>query len=306
MAEYRIGGGGWAYFKIPGTPPLEAYSQVFDFVEVNTTFYQIPKIDLVASWRKRVPEDFEFSVKCHQAITHTYQFSPNRQVLDTFQRMVEICHLLKTRFLVFETPASIALTPAKLTEIRDFFATIDYGDLDLVWEIRRHPNQSIPSPLQKILEDHGILQSVDLSKEDPVGSSKKIYSRLFGSGDHNIYQFTDEELQKIDERVNRKNPEVVAISFHTQRMYKDATRYKIFKKTQQFVPVTKARGVMSLKEVLLEDAQFPTTRINLIKDQGWKVIDLTDSRRVRASYYLDQLTKDSYVNIEAVLQDLPK
>ncbi|MHA2407767.1 MAG: DUF72 domain-containing protein, partial [Candidatus Ranarchaeia archaeon] len=129
MTEYRIGSGGWAYFKIPGKPPLEAYSQIFNFVEVNTTFYQIPKLDMVKSWRERVPEDFEFSVKCHQDITHTHQFSPNETVIDSFQRLVEICNILESRFLIFETPASLALNPKKIAEIRDFFSTITYGDL---------------------------------------------------------------------------------------------------------------------------------------------------------------------------------
>ncbi|MBE0524458.1 MAG: DUF72 domain-containing protein, partial [Methanosarcinales archaeon] len=47
MSEYKIGAGGWAYFNIPGMDPLKAYSQAFDFVEVNTTFYQTPSREMV-------------------------------------------------------------------------------------------------------------------------------------------------------------------------------------------------------------------------------------------------------------------
>ncbi|KAB2945238.1 MAG: DUF72 domain-containing protein [Candidatus Methanoperedens sp.] len=49
MSMLHIGAGGWAYFKVPGLDSLEAYSKAFDFVEVNSTFYTIPSIEMVRS-----------------------------------------------------------------------------------------------------------------------------------------------------------------------------------------------------------------------------------------------------------------
>jgi uncharacterized protein YecE (DUF72 family) len=52
MGGVLIGAGGWAYFTVPGMHPLQAYSKAFNFVEVNSTFYEIPPLKVAASWRR--------------------------------------------------------------------------------------------------------------------------------------------------------------------------------------------------------------------------------------------------------------
>ena len=47
LAEYLVGTGGWAYFKVPNKSSLKAYSEVFNFVEVNQTFYEYPDMRVV-------------------------------------------------------------------------------------------------------------------------------------------------------------------------------------------------------------------------------------------------------------------
>ena len=42
MIDYLVGTGGWGYFNVPNKPRLKAYSEIFNFVEVNNTFYQYP------------------------------------------------------------------------------------------------------------------------------------------------------------------------------------------------------------------------------------------------------------------------
>jgi uncharacterized protein YecE (DUF72 family) len=76
LTDYLIGTGGWAYFKVPGKPSLKAYSEVFNFVEVNYTFYEYPDTRMVEQWRRAVPEDFIFAVRCHQDLTHRIGLKP--------------------------------------------------------------------------------------------------------------------------------------------------------------------------------------------------------------------------------------
>jgi uncharacterized protein YecE (DUF72 family) len=76
VVEYLVGTGGWAYFNVPGKQPLKAYSEVFNFVEVNYTFYEYPDVRRVERWRRAVPEDFTFSVRCNQDLTHTIGLKP--------------------------------------------------------------------------------------------------------------------------------------------------------------------------------------------------------------------------------------
>jgi uncharacterized protein YecE (DUF72 family) len=56
-----------------GTKPgefLHRYSRVFNTVEGNTTFYALPKTDVVARWRDEVPDDFRFCFKFPKKVTH--------------------------------------------------------------------------------------------------------------------------------------------------------------------------------------------------------------------------------------------
>lgn len=49
---------------------LEYYSQVFDSVEGNTTFYAVPSTQTVASWVEQVQPGFRFSFKFPRTVTH--------------------------------------------------------------------------------------------------------------------------------------------------------------------------------------------------------------------------------------------
>jgi uncharacterized protein YecE (DUF72 family) len=74
----RIGCSGWNYKSwkddfYERKPPrlwLEHYAQVFDTVEVNNTFYRLPKPASVAGWVEQTPTEFVFSVKSSRYLTH--------------------------------------------------------------------------------------------------------------------------------------------------------------------------------------------------------------------------------------------
>src|SRR6266516_5002728 len=72
MSQLLVGAGGWAYFQVPGTDSLEAYSQAFDFVELNSSCYELPAISSASEWRKRVRGEFRFSVSCPRFINKHY------------------------------------------------------------------------------------------------------------------------------------------------------------------------------------------------------------------------------------------
>jgi len=306
MTEFLIGAGGWGYFHVPGLRSLEAYVRAFNFVEVNSTFYKIPSLKLVESWRKRVPQDFEFSIRCYRDVTHRYQLEPVEEAFSVFTVMIKIAEVLDSRFIVLETPATFDFSDGKIESIKGFLGSLSLKGKRMVWEVRRGEGEPIPAGLGAVMRDHNIIHCVDLSKEEPALDSDTVYTRVFGKGEHTLYQFTDEELVEMDEKITRRNPETAAVSYHNVRMYKDAARYKIYKETKKFPPVTKAKGQQSLGEVLMEDAKFPATKQELIKDQGWKVIDLTQNKRVHANTLLEKLPNKQYGTVEEVLTSLPQ
>jgi len=68
------------------------------------------------------------------------------------------------------------------------------------------------------MQDQNIIHCVDISKVEPFYESDQLYTRLFGKGRDNIYQFTDEELREIEEKTRTREYEKVSISFHNIRM----------------------------------------------------------------------------------------
>jgi uncharacterized protein YecE (DUF72 family) len=93
MTAIRVGTSGWSYPTGDGTwngvfyptagqrrrgsgkfDELRFYAEHFDTVEVNSTFYRVPSASTAASWAKRTPRNFEFSLKLFQKFTHPEMF----------------------------------------------------------------------------------------------------------------------------------------------------------------------------------------------------------------------------------------
>ena len=79
QGSLRIGCSGWNYASwrgvlyppgLPTTRWLERYAEVFDTVEVNTTFYRLARETVVARWVEQTPPEFLFAVKASRYLTH--------------------------------------------------------------------------------------------------------------------------------------------------------------------------------------------------------------------------------------------
>ncbi len=298
MTQNLIGTGGWAYF--PLEPKLKAYSKVFNFVEVNSTFYRIPDARTVERWRRSVPLNFTFTVRCHHDVTHRIGLIPVDEASAVFSQMIGVCCRLNAPFLHLETPERYTLDDEQVKLARDFFSTANLKGVRLAWEIR----SSLTNKIVNLMHDFNIVHSTDLSREQPAYPSDTIYTRLFGKGKHNIYQFTDDELEEIDKEILKAEAKTAVMSFHGIRMNSDALRYKKYKETGSFPVITGFIGIESAQTVLSEDATFPSTKTELIDNQGWKVIDFTLNRRIHLSEWLVRIPEKIYSNLEEVVQAL--
>jgi uncharacterized protein YecE (DUF72 family) len=295
----HIGAGGWAYFKVPGMDSLTAYSKAFDFVEVNSTFYKTPSLEMVRSWRQRVPDNFMFSVRCHKDLTHKYMLSPRKESYELLNQSLRICNELKAEILHIQTPPHFN-PDDKHKSIQDLLSSVDFGNVRLAWEIRG----KVSDRTVELMRDLGLIHCIDISREMPAVDSDIMYTRLFGHGEHNLYQFDDAELLNIDMNAKETGKDNVYLTFHGARMYSDAARLKVYEKSGTFPKVTKANGLASLKIILEENTIFPATKSELIEDQGWKVFDLTVKEHVHAGVLLQKLSDRKYSSVEEVIWDL--
>ncbi len=90
-AEVRIGTSGWHYkhwkgtfypSDLPDSKMLSYYLQHFDTVEINNSFYRLPRPGMFAAWREATPIDFLFAVKASRFLTHNKKLKDPENALD--------------------------------------------------------------------------------------------------------------------------------------------------------------------------------------------------------------------------------
>jgi uncharacterized protein YecE (DUF72 family) len=77
--EFWVGTSGYSYKewrgsfyppKLPDDEMLRAYSERLPVVEINNTFYRLPKAAVLELWAEQVPDEFRFVLKASRRITH--------------------------------------------------------------------------------------------------------------------------------------------------------------------------------------------------------------------------------------------
>jgi uncharacterized protein YecE (DUF72 family) len=86
--QLRTGTSGYAFKEWKGSfypsdmkddAMLGFYAGKFPAVEINNTFYRLPKEDVLTNWAAQVPEPFAFAIKASQRITHFARLKPECQ-----------------------------------------------------------------------------------------------------------------------------------------------------------------------------------------------------------------------------------
>jgi uncharacterized protein YecE (DUF72 family) len=97
LNELLIGTSGWSYNEWAGvfyptanTNKLSFYSKVYGTVEVDSSFYAFPSKGLVLGWARYTPENFVFSVKMPQLLTHEKKLDLDRGVESDLIRFLSL------------------------------------------------------------------------------------------------------------------------------------------------------------------------------------------------------------------------
>ncbi|MFQ5886315.1 MAG: DUF72 domain-containing protein [Anaerolineae bacterium] len=88
LGTQSLGSRSWiGRFYPPNLKPnafLQFYSQVFNAVEINATFYGIPRASTVDTWARVTPDDFVFTAKMPKEITHGHRLTNSLRALYEF------------------------------------------------------------------------------------------------------------------------------------------------------------------------------------------------------------------------------
>lgn len=128
----HVGTSGWHYgdwsgpFYPEGLPKkdfLAYYSEYFHTVEINNSFYQLPKKETLVNWRKTVPPGFLFTVKASRYITHMKKLKDAQEAVSSFLKRVEV---LKDKLgpILFQLPPRWRFNPERFY---DFLEALPEG-----------------------------------------------------------------------------------------------------------------------------------------------------------------------------------
>ena len=130
--KFYIGCCGWSYtaWKGPFYPSdiknskwLEFYSNVFDYVEIDSSFYNKPNVIMVKQWLKKTQEDFRFTAKFPKVITHDKRLKNVDNELQLFFKAIEPLYD-KTLALLIQLPPSIEIMEG-LQRLRELVYKLD-------------------------------------------------------------------------------------------------------------------------------------------------------------------------------------
>jgi uncharacterized protein YecE (DUF72 family) len=90
---------------LPAAQMLHYYGAHFRAVEINSTFFAMPKASVLEKWANEVPAGFRFAIKAPRAITHL-QWLKNKD--DLLSTLLEVVGTLRDRLgpLLFQLPAA--------------------------------------------------------------------------------------------------------------------------------------------------------------------------------------------------------
>jgi uncharacterized protein YecE (DUF72 family) len=231
MNEIKVGCCGFPKGK-------KKYFEQFKLVEIQQTFYNPPLTGTAQKWRDEVPEDFEFSLRAWQEITHlpsspTYRkaglqvpagkednygfFKPTEEVFEACRKTRDIAQVLKVKAIVFQCPVKFTPSMENIKSMRYFLTAIDRGNFIFVWEPRGEWSSNV---IAALCEDLYLVHCVDpLESKAAYGRLK--YFRLHGGRDYRR-QYSDDELARLRELSNGE----AYVLFNNISMYGYALRFK--------------------------------------------------------------------------------
>lgn len=203
----RIGTSGWSYDHwqdvlypagLPARDRLAIYTDSFDTVELNSSFYRWPRTDSFRRWHERLPAGFRMAVKAPRGLTHAKRL---------YEPEVWIGRI--TQSLRALEPDPLLLVQLAPAHERDD-ARLDYFLSCLPRELRvavefRHPSWHSDDVLD-LLERHGAAYCVMSGARLPCilrTTATFAYLRLHGPDDHNLYagSYSDTDLAWWADRI---------------------------------------------------------------------------------------------------------
>ena len=187
---------------LPQSKWFEFYCTQFNTLELNTTFYRFPRVEMLQKWYEKSPDNFKFSVKAPRLITHYKQFNDVARLLNDFYSSV--CEGLKEKLgtVLFQLPARIIYTEEFLQRVVE---NVD-SSFNNVIEFRHISwwNQHVYNELAK----HNISFcsiSIKYLPAEIIANTSQIYYRFHGIKKLYFSEYSKQTIKNFALELNAQN-----------------------------------------------------------------------------------------------------
>ncbi|KAA8923049.1 DUF72 domain-containing protein [Thermoplasma sp.] len=216
--QIRIGCSGWYYPHWAGKfyPSsmnrkewFRYYSEKFETVEINSSFYSFPDKKRVKSWTNNAPDNFIFSVKMNRIITHIKRLNGCD---DEISRFYEVVSSLGNRLgcILYQFPPSFSYSHDNIVLIdnalnHNFCNTVEFRNRSWFSEAARLDLENSDLHVVAVSSERIPLWL----KEDSI-----IYVRLHGNVNGYATDYDKDYLMDLAHRIIALNPETVYVYFN--------------------------------------------------------------------------------------------
>jgi len=179
---------------------LSLYSQKFNCVEINSTFYRKPTAKTLLKWHDETPEDFKFFIKIPKLISHEKRMKDSKEDVSEFCNHIQDNLKEKLSGFLYQFPPSFRNTEENIEVI---LKNINFNYLNVI-EFRHESwwNDAV----FKILKENNIIFSGvsfpgNLPEDIITNHSEILYYRLHGKPVLYKSEYSLEFLKDLAEKI---------------------------------------------------------------------------------------------------------
>jgi uncharacterized protein YecE (DUF72 family) len=188
LQKFYVGCSGWSYSgwlghfypaNLDHRDFLRYYSQIFDFVEIDSSFYRPPNLFMTKRWDRITPDNFRFTAKFPRSITHEKRLADPEKELKYFFDVMRPLHT-KVLALLLQLPPSLTAKEG-LKKLEVLINMLDPG-FRYALELR-HQSWFDNKEVYKLLSDNNIClawSQLDNIQTPPELTSDFLYLRFIG------------------------------------------------------------------------------------------------------------------------------
>lgn len=175
---------------------LTYYATFFNSIEINSSFYKLPMPKTVGKWAEQVPENFKFTFKLWQEISHAKQLDFREEDVQKFFVTIAGSGSKKGCVLIQFPPS---LTNTHLRQLEALLHCVKQNNRHHEWKIAlefRHSSWYQPE-VYELLEQHNVtlvIHDMPGSVSPLMSTSDCMYIRFHGTEGKHGGSYTDDFL----------------------------------------------------------------------------------------------------------------